>query len=916
MTATAAQAATLYPYVLEEEQHRDQQVEEALVLTFNVDLGFFEARLLGLMRATGARITVVADANVWVPDVRAVRHAGRSYQFGLVDQPGAFHPKLTVLVGPKRALAAVGSGNLTLGGWQYNRELLTVFTGGVDGMPIAFAGIRDALSGLGRLGVLDPITSRGVARTVRCLDVLLDRAPPVDTGHRVYASWDGPLIERLPTDPVADLYLSAAFHDNNANGIRRLLDQLQPRTVAIALQPGWTDVDPVALDATLTSYRERMGADVTLLRDPESPGTSKQRYRHGKLIEWVTFDGSRSAMTGSPNLSAAGLLNRPVSFGNYELAVVGPVETSLFPGGEPIQADAIPARVDADDGVANGSSARAVRVLAATIKDNQLSVFLSGISDGDVVVEISHRSDHPDLWSLLGEIPEGSASGVFETSVPAGSRVRTAHAVIGPTAPVFVTDENRVNARATPAAKPSRLHRSRAADLFGDDLELLNLIQAELAGFASDVTNARLPPSPGASEGEQVNLDRGATDPFEPWLWLQTDSDRRYGPSLTSWLLALPMSATPDSSPVPWGDIITDEQAVGLQGDEEAAEVDETLTEKGAEAAAVEAVDHTDDAEHLRKSRRTWAVKAAGQATALTVPSRLLVLRITLALWTAGNWEEDDQQPFDLVRDLVRGLPAPDQPREIEERVASLAAVALTVMRQRTDVMVGSGPTVRFTQARDAVGHLVEAASEESIEAYVTGLRTVNGGTLTTSHVIRTRDDLLGHDPLAELSSAMEARGLDFHRPSLTSMHILGGGQPPALTALEAIGFAQDHDGIVVWVTTEAGAWACVAWRSPDLVTVFSHEHSPRWRHQQLRPRRRPADAARALRGALRSGEGTGLLPDVVNRPKHHRTDEAAAVLTSLGVDSPESPPCCIGHSSDAARGTLDGGLSDEDRAG
>ena len=100
MSTTVVQAANLFPYLVAEEQHNDHQAEEALFLTFNVDLGYFEARLLGLLRATGARVTVIADASMWSPDTRAVKHAGRIYQLGLVDQPTAFHPKLMVVVGP------------------------------------------------------------------------------------------------------------------------------------------------------------------------------------------------------------------------------------------------------------------------------------------------------------------------------------------------------------------------------------------------------------------------------------------------------------------------------------------------------------------------------------------------------------------------------------------------------------------------------------------------------------------------------------------------------------------------------------------------------------------------------------------------------------------------------------------------
>ena len=155
--AIVAPALNAFSLLAAEEAVRDHQAEEALFLSFNVDLGFFEARVLGVCQAAGARVTVVADAHVWNPDLRSVRHAGRSYHVGLLATAQAFHPKLMLVVGPKRALAVVGSGNLTMGGWQYNAELATAFTGGFEGMPAAFADLARVLRSLGADDGLDPL---------------------------------------------------------------------------------------------------------------------------------------------------------------------------------------------------------------------------------------------------------------------------------------------------------------------------------------------------------------------------------------------------------------------------------------------------------------------------------------------------------------------------------------------------------------------------------------------------------------------------------------------------------------------------------------------------------------------------------------------------------------------------------------
>ena len=102
-------------------------IEDALFLTFGFDPGFFERGILGRCRAAGAVVTVIADATMWAPDPIALRTAGQEYLLGLAATPRAFHPKLMLLQGRDGALAAIGSGNLTTSGWQYNTELWRSF---------------------------------------------------------------------------------------------------------------------------------------------------------------------------------------------------------------------------------------------------------------------------------------------------------------------------------------------------------------------------------------------------------------------------------------------------------------------------------------------------------------------------------------------------------------------------------------------------------------------------------------------------------------------------------------------------------------------------------------------------------------------------------------------------------------------
>ena len=757
-TLATASVSNAFPLLADEEAHGDRQATEALLFTFNADLGFFESRLLGLLRATGARVTVIGDAGMWEPDTRAIQHAGRSYHFGLCESRAAFHPKLMVVAGPQRAIATVGSGNLTMGGWQYNSELLTAFRGDTEGMPTAFGDVQRLLTSLVTMQDLDPLATEAVKRTVAVLEGLIDSAPAIDTGHRIHASWDGSLIEALLSEPVAELYLSAAFHDPAASAVRRILDRLRPGHVQIAVQPGWTHIDPEALRRVLERHAESTGGTWELLRDPQSEGESGRRYRHGKLIEWVTTDGDRHALTGSPNLSHRALLADVASGGNHEIAVVGAIAQSLFPGGTPIAFADIPTLLVEDEAAASDAAIggdSSVRVMAARTKNGEtVEVHLNRAPDGTIAVELSFHSDSPDEWSTLGEIPPGSRNHVFDAAAPAGSRIRAL--VTGPdgvpeaTAPVYVTGDS-VLLRSAPTKQTSRSHRAAAADLFGDDIALLDSLQGDLANFAKDLDHARKPTVGREDMPERESApDRSrGSDNAEPWLWLQGEALARFGGGIASWLLALPrLQGSGDVAEVPWLDKINDETEVGLE-DEDTESATEEVLETEPEPEDAEAIDHRADPAKLKAARRKWVTRAVAFAPDVSPLSRLLVLRLALAFWSAGNWEDRDIEPFGLVRDLVRTLASGErQADELQERIGAVTAVALTVMRQRMDPTTHDERSLRYREAAELGSALLADMSEEAIEAYATGLRTPNGGALTVGHVEEAIADLTSSDLL------------------------------------------------------------------------------------------------------------------------------------------------------------------------
>ena len=102
--------------------------EASLITTFNATLPFYEELVLRRLIAGGSRYNVVLMdaaqcAQAWATESARPRLAGHAYTLVPMRTAGAFHPKVCLLVGPKKASVLIGSHNLTLSGFGYNREI-------------------------------------------------------------------------------------------------------------------------------------------------------------------------------------------------------------------------------------------------------------------------------------------------------------------------------------------------------------------------------------------------------------------------------------------------------------------------------------------------------------------------------------------------------------------------------------------------------------------------------------------------------------------------------------------------------------------------------------------------------------------------------------------------------------------------
>jgi hypothetical protein len=858
--------------LLEEERHSDRQAEDVLLISFTTDLGFFEAFGLGVAQACGARITVVGDARMSAPDPRAARRAGRTYLPGQAICGGAFHPKLVVIAGPKRVTAAIGSGNATLAGWQANAELWTVLHGDLTSCPAAFADLAAWLQGLPDLVRFSKGVPEALTRVAGALDTLVAAvAEHTNEDVRLVSTSAKPILEQLPTGPVAELAVCAPFHDPGAAALRALVQRLQPERLVIAYQPELTELDGPAV-ATLADE-----LDAELRLDGES------RYRHGKLIEWTTSEG-RYALTGSPNLSGAALLRGLADGGNCELAIVTPVLESLLPEGSLVT----PAAVRGARFSMRSRPGGGPLLLGATRVEQGLHVLFARTLSVGGFLELSHAAAPPETWERIGNIAAGVSDTTLTVAADGGSRVRLVIASqdgMRHSNLVFVVDPARATRRPgiiaghTPTTRPDELFTDpRLAKRFFTDLVTLK---------------SGLPPTPprvlNANRANQGRVSARLDDDLDGWERYLDECAGRIGHPLLRFALGLPPlpggaeAAFQALLPVGWAEETVYDKEAGLADEETEAVADEQAEDPTPGVAVLP--DLTQAKPGVRRRYQRWTERMTHAAPQFGAPERMLVTRLLLWTAAAGAWDRDDQTWVGLLAQALQALGRAELPQQAEPQVGSLAAVALSVLRAEAPRYVHTEETLAYERAANAVAHLLVATDSIYVEEYRQLLGEAFGAAVEPETVEAVANDVVQADPVADAMWALGDLGRDVHRHGERLLHVTGRFGNPRLAALEAVGAAEDAGLVGVWASSASGPWTLCVWNRPDLFIVDGTGPRVLWRHYRLPNLLTPRGLA-----LHKSLEGATAIP---HGPLVHPFPEARAALDLLGLSGPQPPNAC-----------------------
>ncbi len=853
----------------------DWDVEEALFLTFNADVAFLERGVLGLCQSMGARVTVIADAGMWRPDPIAMKGAGTQYLVGLASHSGAFHPKLTLLVGGDRVLALIGSGNLTMGGWQHNSELWNVLRAEDGQAPQAFFALAEwleLLPGSVRLGSDHAAALNRVAARLRAT---LERFTPTDDGAQLITNLDRSFLSQLPGGPVDELTLYAPFIDEHARAVRALAEHFPTPKLTLVVQPGLTVVEPHAL-ASVLSGKEGL----TIVAD------TSRRYRHAKLVEWRRGP-RRQVLTGSANLSAAAMLNTVSSGGNVELGILTNVDEPLWPepGFDPnhcVRLESItdiPAlRIGTLDPETTGLAVP--QLLSAVLVGNELKVELAYPVPFTVEVEYTNNPLNGS-WNSLNTMAAGHQTASFPADQLGDNALLRLNwagddetiLARGPAVPASVPERLRMRPSAGRAAGGPRI-KSRD-DLLGVDLRYLDAFASQLTKIHEDVTALKTPTTRSSGTSTASGAERKPEYEEEPaaWLWeLEQTAQHLHGPVFSGFALGLP---TPVQS-TGWENF--DSSETGDLDADAAVYGDDQIAPPSDSPEPVEPLVHVADPDRIKKARRDRVRAFATMTGRLSTVSYLGLARLALCFYCAGDWKEHDPEPIRLVTSFLTKALDQAHSSGMGEEAKALAAVALTCVRRRVDNTATSPATQEAKRLHDRCTDLdLGAVPLPLVTEYTQCLSAPGGRPLETADVYDELQTFSEHPQLDAVIMAADGHGYDPEVLGPTSLQISVRAKEPLPAALKVLTASKVPLGVIATSKT-SGKSAIALWSDPDLYCIEIRDLD-RWVHY------RSTQSLNVILSAMQSSEGRRFR--VNHGPFSKPIVEAKLLADRLGIQIP-----------------------------
>ena len=282
--------------------------QTSLITTFNAYFPFYEEVILRkLVSKSIHHNLVLMDKNQFSQSIKSAppKLAGTHYSIFPMNSPGAFHPKILLLAGKKKGILIIGSHNLTISGFGYNRELTNVIRySEKEQDEKALNLIRSAWIHI-NTWLQYQLFPPGIVNMVNKMEALApwlkgDVLDEEDDVFIISSQADQQSICSRLLDKIGHkarrVIVTGAFFDSELAFVRAIQEQLNPTEIIVA-------VDPTTV--SLPNYQTNI-KNVRFVNSSQF-GTKKEgdenTYLHAKSMFIEDNNGTFVLITGSANPS-------------------------------------------------------------------------------------------------------------------------------------------------------------------------------------------------------------------------------------------------------------------------------------------------------------------------------------------------------------------------------------------------------------------------------------------------------------------------------------------------------------------------------------------------------------------------------------------------------------------------------------
>lgn len=319
----------MYDSIIEELAH-SKGYTAALMTTFNIEFSFFEKYLIHLLLNNEIRhINLFTDAKqtrIALSEEIPV-HFGKKYYVSPIDIQGAFHPKVILLLGEKKAKLMISSANIKMSGYMANSEIFQTFIydeKNTDDQGMIFQAVE-------MFRILNSLTPVPDTSTQTLLSKFVIAEPQEYGNSRLLSNLNTSIFEQLSqliTEEIKEIKVAVPFYDQNLQALQSLKEQFRCQNVQLYVQD--------EMNTFPVEYNREHGIiaadDVLPFETVQIGGKKKSSFYHGKVFELIGMDNTY-VLYGSANCSGSALLRTFHQSGNIEcdvLEIKDPADASFF----------------------------------------------------------------------------------------------------------------------------------------------------------------------------------------------------------------------------------------------------------------------------------------------------------------------------------------------------------------------------------------------------------------------------------------------------------------------------------------------------------------------------------------------------------------------------------------------------------